>query len=42
MDELASDTIWAVAVLHVLLAQFGFVEDWDVALHHDLLLSMGK
>ena len=42
MDELASLPIWAVAILHVLLAQLGLVEDWHVALHHDLLLSMGK
>ena len=42
MDELASLTIWAVAILHILLAKFGLVEDRYITLSHDLLLSMSE
>ena len=36
VDELASDSIWAVAGHAVLLAEFGLVEDGDVRLYHYL------
>jgi len=42
MNELASLPVWAVAILHILLAQFGFVEYWNIGFCHHLLLSMGK
>lgn len=42
VNELASLPVWAVAILHILLAQFGFVEYWNIGFCHHLLLSMGK
>ena len=42
MDELASGSIRAVAVLAELLAKFGLVEDRHVALDHHLLLGVGE
>jgi len=42
MDELASLAIWAIAILHVLLAEFGFVKHWNITLGHQLLLAVGK
>ena len=42
VDELASQAVWAVSVLSVLFALFGFVLGRYVALYHNLLFSMGE
>lgn len=42
MLELASNSIWAVAIELVLSAQLGFVIDWEVGFHHYLILAVSE
>lgn len=42
MDELASDTVRAVAVLAELLAQLGLVQVRDICLDHHVRVAVGK
>lgn len=42
VDELASLSIWAIPVRHVLLAVLGLVEGGDILFEHHLLLSVGE
>jgi hypothetical protein len=42
MDELASHSVWAVAIGTKLLAKFCFVEDGHIRLDHQVGSSMGK
>jgi len=42
MDELASHTIWAVAVRTEFFAKFGFVQNWNISFNHHMGSSMGK
>ena len=42
MLELASNSIWAVAIDLVFSAQLGLVVDWEVNFHHYLVLVVSE
>ena len=42
VDELASESIWAVSILSILFTFLSFVLGWHIAFDHDLLFSMSK
>lgn len=42
MNELASDSVWAVAIRAELLAELGLIQDRDISLGHELILGMSE